>query len=46
MPVDQIRLYADVGVQLFEIAGNEFNIACEWKDGNIPMIQRLSLKLP
>lgn len=36
MPVDQIRLYADVGVQLFEIAGNEFNIACEWKDGNIP----------
>ena len=36
MPADQIRMYADVGVQLFEIAGNEFNIACEWVNDNIP----------
>lgn len=30
MPSDQIRMYADVGVQLFEICGNEVNIGCEW----------------
>jgi len=29
MPVDQVRMYADVGVQLFEIAGNEWNIEAE-----------------
>ena len=36
MPADQVKMYADVGVQLFEIAGNEFNIAGEWQNDKIP----------
>jgi len=36
MRVDRIRMYADAGVQLFEIAGNEFNIAAEWQNEQVP----------
>jgi lysozyme len=34
-PADQVQPYIDVGVQLIEQT-NEFNIACEWRGGNIP----------
>jgi hypothetical protein len=35
-PYDQMKPYYDVGVRLFETAGNETNIASEWADGRIP----------
>jgi hypothetical protein len=34
-PSDILRQYVDVGARVIEL-GNEFNIECEWKDGNIP----------
>ena len=36
-PADQIKMFADVGVQMFEMGWNEFNIADEWPDSKIPI---------
>jgi len=35
-PSDQIKMFADMGVQMFELGWNEFNIADEWLDNKIP----------
>jgi len=36
IPADQIKQFVDVGVQMFEMGWNEFNIADEWPDNKIP----------
>jgi hypothetical protein len=35
-PTDQLKMFADVGVQMFELGWNEFNISGEWPDDKIP----------